>query len=308
MSIRREAAIAIGSNAIRLLCANLDERLSEPLRLREETGLFLQLSQDRLLSAEAIARLLESIARLNQAAREAGAERVHLFATATLREARNTPQLEMLLKAQLPELRLLIISGEEEARLSFLGAGLPPFLGPRGLIDIGGGSTELALGDEKGPAMLISLPMGAARLLTLQAINSEKDIDSARHQVQQLLDAMLPAPKHMDGPCFLVGGTGTTLLGIKLGLAIQDPQPEQGVIQRQTVNDWLKRLAGLCPAERLRLTGMPPGRELILPTGLVILEALMQHLGLAEVTVTRRGNLDGFLARLAGDSSKGAST
>lgn len=304
MRVRREGAIAIGSNSIRALVANLDGELSDPLRLREETGLYLALEGGRL-KADALQRLAGAVERLAMKARDAGAERLQLFATCALREADNAEELESLLQRQLPGLRLHIITGEEEARLSFLGAGLPRFQGPRGLIDLGGGSTELALGDEHGPSLLLSLPLGAARLLAHQPIDSPADLMPARRIVQAVLRQHLPRLDALPARFFLAGGTGTTLLHIARGIPQGQALPEQADVSRSTVEQWLQQLAGMSLAERLALTGMPAGRERILPTGLCILHELMIGLHLEQITVTGRGNLDGFLSLAAQEANLG---
>lgn len=299
MRAAREAAIAIGSNSIRMLSAQLDGELSRPLRLREETGLVLMLDGDGCLRPDALRRLLEAVERLAKAARADGARRVHLYATSALREAGNAAAFQALLEERLPELRLRIITGEEEARLSFLGASLPPFAGPRGLMDIGGGSTEIALGDENGPSLLYSLKLGAGRLLAACPIQGPEDLALAERMVQELLKRELPSIDVRQTPFLLVGGTGTALLGIARGIPHGAPQPEQGELALDEVAGWLSRLAGLSEAGRALLTGMPPGRERILPTGLAILLALMRWLALPSITVTGRGNLDGFLVERA---------
>lgn len=291
-----QAAIGIGSNSVRLLCARRDASLSQPWRAREETALFLALGQDGCVSQAGMTALVAAVGRMALLARQQGAEQLSLLATSAVRDAANGQRLGEMLAAALPGVPLQVLSGQEEACLAFMGALLPPPPGPLGVIDIGGGSTELALGMAgQRPQRSHSLQLGAARLLTWQAINSQEDVEKAGALARRIIARDLAGVQADGRPFALVGGTGTALLGLIQGIPFGQPLPEDSPINREAVLDWLRRLAGMDEAGRAALTGMPPGRIHILPTGAVILHQLMLWLGLEQVVVSQRNNLDGYL-------------
>lgn len=296
MMTRREAAIAIGSNSVRMLCADLNGALTAPIRGREETGLFLSMGEGGCFSDKAMEGLVAAIQRLYAAAEEAGASRVSLIATSAVRDAKNAKTLGRMILSRLPGLSLNVIPGEEEARLAFIGALLPHPVGPMGVLDIGGGSTELAIGEAgQGPDVSISLQLGASRLLKQQAINSLSDIAPAQRIVRDIIHAHLKEGMADGLPFALLGGTGTAALAVLRGIPCGDPLPEDGMIHIAEAEDLLRRLAALDLKARAALIGMPPTRLHILPTGLLILLEAMRYLRLSQIQVSQRNNLDGFL-------------
>lgn len=292
----RRAVIAIGSNSTRMLTACADAALSSPVRGREETRLFLSLNGEKSFEKAARERLCSAVLALKEKARQAGAGEIKLIATSAVRDSRNP----MELKADLREktgLDLSILSGEEEARYSFLGAVHPyPDSGMLGVVDIGGGSAEVALGEGKeGPREAVSLQLGASRLYRLCPIDKLADLKPAYEKVKAELDRTLkPDLKHLDR-WLVVGGTGVALMGLMRGELISEYHPRDEVFTLTEAEEVLNRLASLTPPERSLLPGMTIGREHILPTGLVILTALMRRLQINQMAVTVRNNCDGFL-------------
>jgi exopolyphosphatase / guanosine-5'-triphosphate,3'-diphosphate pyrophosphatase len=248
-------------------------------------------------------RVATAVSKLWHQATAAGAQEVRMIATSAMRDAANRHELDFYIAAHCPILLNCVISGQEEALLSFLGACcIPPQVGLQGMIDIGGGSTEVALGTAgEGLLSAHSLQLGASRLLKMQRVDSLRDITSAHAIADQIIAENLPALSDLPGPAqrwTLVGGTGTTLLGLITRLPHTQPLPEGHIITRDQVHDWLEKLAQLSPEQRAQLPGMPPTRVHIMPTGLVILEALLEQLAIKEITVSLRNNLDGNLYRL----------
>lgn len=287
----RAAVIAIGSNSTRLLCADLDGKLSNPIRGREETKLLLALAGDQ--QAEALPRLIEAVKILKQQALDAGAQHLRLTATAAVRDSGHQ---QAFAEAVFKEagLVLQVLSGQEEAECSFLGAAYP-YTGDLGVIDIGGGSTEIALGDPSGISWATSLQLGASRLYNLSPVHSALDLVPALAQAERVLDAGLEEPETLPSRWLLVGGTGTALIGLLQGQMMDASQTEDVFFTARQAVDMLNQLAHLSPQERAQLPGMTPGREHILPTGLVILRALMTRLSIQEMAVTQRNNCDGYL-------------
>ncbi len=300
MSVPRIGVVAVGSNSVRMLTANLDAALSQPVRGRVETALFLSMDEKKRFSEEAMERVAQAVASLCRQARAAGAQQLRMIGTSAMRDAVNRNELDFYIAATSPALLNRIISGEEEAQLSFLGATcVPPRPGVLGMIDIGGGSTEVATGTaDEGLRFSRSLQLGASRLLMQQRIDTPRDLAAARHMVRAMLKSNLPALPEPAQEWTLVGGTGTTLAGMVEGLTYHDTLPEGIVLTLETVSEWLTRLADMTASQRSALPGMPPTRVHILPTGLAILEGVMEHVSIPQLRVSQRNNLDGYLYRL----------
>lgn len=300
MSVRRIAVIGIGSNSVKMMTANLDEELSDAQRGREETGLFLSMDDKKRFSEEGMERCARAVSKLHYMAIQAGAEEVRLIATSAMRDAVNRNELDFYIAALAPLMLDRIISGEEEAQLSFMGAACSAYHdGLQGIIDIGGGSTEIALGDrENGLLFSKSLQLGASRLLQWQPINSPDDLQIALGLAKDIIRHDLTLPEALPRQWMLVGGTGTTLVNMLLKQPYDKPCPDEHDLSQEEVKAWLTKLAGQRPEERAMLPGIPPTRLHILPTGLAILQSLMDFLKIQRIRVTRRNNLDGYLYRL----------
>jgi exopolyphosphatase/guanosine-5'-triphosphate,3'-diphosphate pyrophosphatase len=302
--VGRAGVIAIGSNSIRMLTAKLDSTLSQPVRARQETRLFLALSENRDIAPETAARLIAAVQLLKQQALDADAQNVYLTATSAVRDSRDSVSLKATL-LQRTGLDLRILTGHEEAAYSFLGAvypyeNLPSF----GVVDIGGGSTEIAWGSRSTLHTARSLQLGASRLYAGFPINDSDGLASALAQAERGLGNALDEFTNTPGRWLLVGGTGTALIGLLQGRLVFGEHQEDSPFTRGQAFTTLRTLAGLSLKERAELPGMTPGREHILPTGLAILCAMMARLNIDRMAVTARNNCDGFLYRLAAEHNK----
>lgn len=293
----RRAAIAIGSNSTRMLCATVrDGALTDCVRGREETRLFLGLDEQGRIGPERLELTAQAVARLAQAARDAGAETVDLLATSATRDAQNGDALAQRIYA-LCGLRLRVISGEEEARLAFRAVSA----GQRRLVmDIGGGSTEWTLGQENRVEWAVSMQLGASRLLKMQPIQCPQDarrvLDLARSTMTPYAEALrrLPPAPAMIG----LGGSCTTSAAIALGREAHGEQAEGLVVTRVQAREQLALLSSLSVEERMRVPGLPPARALHMPHGLCILIAALEACGFETLTVSGKTNLDGYLSSL----------
>ena len=171
----RIAAIGIGSNSLRMLLADISEGKMHRLhRFREGLRVFAALDEQKRISSEMMRKACESVAGFRKEAEAAGAEAVHLFATSAVRDAANQQEFAQALLEH-TGLALDVCSGEKEARLSFLGA---MEKGPTGVIDIGGGSTELVVGDEKGVSTAASVQMSGTAFSPASLIQRAGGADS----------------------------------------------------------------------------------------------------------------------------------
>ena len=156
----RLACIGIGSNAIRLLIAQWTQgRLCAQRRERRGTRLFAGLVNGAL-TEQSIRSSVEAVAELAVLARRDGAQEIFVFATSAVRDASNGEDFTRRAEAA-SGTRIEIISGEQEAVLSYIGASEG---GRCGVIDIGGGSTEFTIGQDEHVLGAVSLQMGAVRM------------------------------------------------------------------------------------------------------------------------------------------------
>lgn len=291
------AAIAIGSNSTRMLCAEKrGGELTDVLRGRENTRLFLGLDERGNILPERIADTARAVCALQRMALEHGAESIALFATSALRDAKNALALEERIRA-LCGLELRVISGEEEARLAFAAAAGKE---RRLVLDIGGGSTEFTVGEAGKAEWAGSAQMGASRLLKMCPIASPEDAEKAFGIAQEVLApfaARVNALKRAEGAVGL-GGSCTTAAAMLLGREAHGEEIEGWTVALRDAREQLRLLSSLTVEERKQVPGLPAARAEHMPHGLCILIAALTLTGFDSLSVSVRTNLDGYLFSL----------
>ena len=292
----RLACIGIGSNAIRLLTADWAAgRLCVVRRERRGTRLFAGLV-DGALTEESIGASVEAVGQLAAMARADGAGEVFVFATSAVRDAKNASLFTERAEAAAGA-RVEIVSGEEEAVLSFIGASDG---GSCGVVDIGGGSTEFTLGDGHDVLGALSLQMGAVRMQAQQPILSLVDYEETVARCKRIIlrDArsLLALPPRVDWVG--VGGTMTTLGAMERRVPLFDPQTCEGMTMRfEQVASWGRRLSAMSIDARRHVDGLMPHRADIIPSGIAILEAAMACFDMQQLHLSAHGNMDGYLKK-----------
>ncbi len=250
------------------------------------------------LRAEAMDRAAAAVGRLADVLRRAGAGRLVAVGTMALRNAANAGEFLERLRAECG-LEVEVVSGEEEARLSFLGAagGRPGAGGPVAVTDIGGGSTELILGRGAALESKASLDLGALHL-TERFLPSdppaEAEVEAARAHVGEAV-AGLPVPPE-NSLLVAIGGTATTLAAVVHRLAAYDAAIVHGtVLARATVDGLIERFRSVPLAMRRTIPGLPPERADIILAGSLILRGVMDRVGAGEVTVSDWGLRHGVI-------------
>lgn len=294
------AVIGIGSNSVRsLLVETGSGAFTRLLRDREGTRLFAGLDQAGNLSRDSMDKTVSAVRRMASEARERGAERLDIFATSAARDAANGQEFMDAIhrEAGVP---LRIISGEEEAELSFLGASGAARAERCGMIDIGGGSTEFAVGTAKGIECAFSCQMGAVRLFQRLRIDRKEDMKPVEVAAAEILDDHLKEYPDLEIPKAWVGtgGTFTTLAAMALGLPWTNRTTVHGTpVSRNEIRDIGEKLAGMNIEERKQLPGLQPGRADIVVHGICILLGAMNRLDLDKIIVSEWGNLDGYAVK-----------
>ncbi|MEA2313700.1 MAG: exopolyphosphatase / guanosine-5-triphosphate,3-diphosphate pyrophosphatase [Solirubrobacteraceae bacterium] len=304
----------IGTNSTRLLIAEVDRESSsiEPLLRRSEvTRLGSGVDAGGSLSQEAIARVLRTVADYRDAIDEYRCEANLAVLTSAVRDAANGERFARRLRDEF-ELDARVLSGEEEAQLTFLGAmsGRASEEGgargePTVVIDIGGGSTEFVLGSGRKAGFHVSLDAGVVRM-------SERHIHSdppAPEELQGLalqtraifLEGLPPEQRASARAAIAVAGTATSAASIVQELDPYDPDRVHGFrVTLATVELLLARLADMNEAQRREVVGLHPDRAPTIVAGMILLAEAIVAFELDEVEVSDHDILHGGALRLAG--------
>ncbi len=304
MSTVRVAAIDCGTNSIRLLVADLDPATGE-LRDLDRRMTIVRLGQgvDRTgrLAPEALERTFAACREYAAVIAGHGATELRFVATSASRDAENREEFTDGVRAILgvePE----VVSGDEEAELSFTGAtrelqgsdGLvPPYL----VFDLGGGSTEFVLGTDRVEAAR-SVDIGCVRMTERHGA----DTLAMRADIKQALD-LAAETVPLTGAATLVGlaGTATTVAAIALGLPAYDSVAvHHSRIPLARVREVTAMLLAASPEERAAIPVMHPGRVDVIGAGALVLLAVMERTGAAELVVSEHDILDGIAWSVAG--------
>ncbi|WP_370104537.1 exopolyphosphatase [Streptacidiphilus sp. BW17] len=291
----RVASVDCGTNSIRLLVADLDPATGELHELdRRMTIVRLGQGVDRTgrLAPEALERTFAACRDYATVIRELGAARLRFVATSASRDAENRDEFTAGVREILgvdPE----VISGDEEAQLSFTGATkeLSGEHGPYLVFDLGGGSTEFVLGTDRVEAAR-SVDIGCVRMTERHG----DDFVSMRADIKKALDQAAEVVP-LDTGATLVGlaGTVTTVAAIALGLPAYDREAvHHSRIPLADVRAVTERLLGSTHEQRAAIPVLHPGRVDVITAGALVLLAIMERTGAAEVVVSEHDILDGI--------------
>jgi exopolyphosphatase / guanosine-5'-triphosphate,3'-diphosphate pyrophosphatase len=298
------AAIDCGTNSTRLLV--VDAAGGTLTRLMRVTRLGQGVDANRKLEVDAVDRTLSVLKEFRQAMDRLGVQQVRMVATSAVRDAVNGQEfLDAASEVVGAEAELL--SGNEEGRLAFAGAtgGLESTAGGVVVVDIGGGSTEL-ITEDGGLVDVVSLDLGCVRLTERFLHHNPPapvELATAVSAIRRELDrALTEVPGLGDAPSRrLVGlaGTVSTLAALELGVAAYDrDRLHHRVLPLSAVRRWCTTLATEPSAVRARRVGMVPGREDVIVGGVLVLQEVMDRLGVDECLVSESDILDGLAASL----------
>ena len=306
--IQRVAAIDCGTNSIRLLVAEVDLQagtLVDLDRRMEIVRLGHGVDATGVLAPEALERTFAACEGYAEVIRDLGAQRIRFVATSASRDARNRDVFVAGVLARIgvaPE----VVSGDEEARLSFLGAtrgltgaALAPYL----VVDIGGGSTELVLGTEV-PVAARSVDVGCVRLTERHVRHDPPTTEEVAAIVADVDSAIALAaeavPLGQARTLIGLAGSVTTLAAIALGQTDYDAEAIHGArITAAQVAEVSDRLLTLDHAGRSVMQVIHPGRVDVLNAGILVLRRILDVTGLPDVLVSERDILDGIAWSLA---------
>ena len=295
----KAAVIGIGSNSVRSLVAQNQDGVFERLyRGREGTRLFAGLDDRGMLKEESIRKTADAVGRMVEAIRANGVNEFSIFATSAARDAANGQDFLRAVEAAagtVPE----ILTGEQEACLSFLGASRAVkdecYCG---VIDIGGGSTEIVTGQGENVECAFSCQMGAVRLFREVPIRRKEDMEAVRKYAAEILEKKLAEQGEIRLPETWIGtgGTFTTMAAMVKEIPWTARTRMHGTrVTREEIRNIGEKLAGMPLEERIRLPGLQPGRADIVVHGICILLTVMERFEIGTITVSEWGNMDGYL-------------
>jgi exopolyphosphatase/guanosine-5'-triphosphate,3'-diphosphate pyrophosphatase len=305
----RIAVVDVGSNTSRLFLAEVQNGrvTQEILRLSRVTRLGAGVDASGRLSEAALEREHTVLAEYTTLLSPMRCERRVAVMTSAVRDATNGPAFAQTV-AERYDLEAHVLGGDEEARLTYRGAtdGTGPADTTRILVsDIGGGSTELVLGRGTRADFAVSTQAGVVRQADRHITSDPPDptqLAALAADVRATLAAGVPEARRGGVErAIAVAGTATSLAAITLELAPYDPARIQGyTLTREVVADLRTGLAAMPQAERQRLPGLHPDRAPVIVPGAIILEAVMDLFGLAQVEVSEHDILRGAAVYYAG--------
>jgi exopolyphosphatase/guanosine-5'-triphosphate,3'-diphosphate pyrophosphatase len=297
---RRVAVVDLGTNSTRLLVAEVENgRVTTLERRSTVTRLGEGVDSSGRLSDDAMQRVLDVVSEYRELADEHDAAERIAVATSATRDAENGPDLEREIREQFG-FEIEIISGDEEARLTFMGAtngrdGRDPTL----VIDVGGGSTEFVIGVPGGePDFHVSTNLGSVRQSERHIAHDPPqpaELDALAEAARAIIAEGVPEEhRRAVSQGIAVAGTATSLASIDLALEPYDPAKVDGyVLTADACRRMLASLAALPLDERREVTGLHPDRAETVVAGATILIAAMGTFGLGEVEVTEADIMHG---------------
>ena len=297
--MERVASIDIGTNTILLLIAKVEGGKIHPLfEIETIARLGEGVQRNGILLKEAMDRGFQTLAQYLKWCQEMGVEKIFAVGTSALRETKNSEIFLKMSKEKL-DLDIKIISGEEEAQLSFL-AVTKDLQGVEEsilVVDVGGGSTEFILGRNNQIIQWVSLPLGSVRF-TEQFLFSDPVQEEEWKKMEDEIHQMLLKIPHAPRPITMVavGGTATTLASVEQGLEEFIPEKihhfllKKEALEKQVLLYRSKTIAG-----RKKIPGLSPARAEVILAGAAILYMAMIKIECPSVMISCHGVRYGVL-------------
>jgi exopolyphosphatase/guanosine-5'-triphosphate,3'-diphosphate pyrophosphatase len=295
----------IGSTAAQLLVVDTDHD-TPPLpthTIKRQTLLGDAFTRDGSIDAAGVDRLVEAVTDTVNAAREHGVRRLCVVVTAAVRDATNREKILARLERE-TGIRPSYLAGEDEAKLGYLAArhwhgGSP---GRMLLLDIGGGSMEIAIGDDVEPEFVVSLPLGA-RQLTSDFLRTDPpkpgQLRELRAYVESILgEVVTTLPRQGQAETVIA----TSRIFTQLARLAGAPSARRGPFARRTLSRadlgaWIPRLARRSSTERAQLRGVSQHRAKQILAGAIVADEVMGKLGIDDVQVCPWALREGLILR-----------
>jgi exopolyphosphatase / guanosine-5'-triphosphate,3'-diphosphate pyrophosphatase len=297
--------IDIGTNSVRLLVVRLNPNHSYTILTRQKQQVRLGEGEfdDDEIKTEAIERLVVVCRKFTDLARTFSTEEFVAVATSAMREAANQSGVLHLLRQE-AQIDVRVISGQEEARLIYLGVASGVHIEDRQafFIDIGGGSTEIAVGGDRTYQYLESFRLGAIRMSNLYFppdTTGPVPADQYKRVQHHIRDTIIHSVKKIRSmkPVIAIGSSGTIMNLAEIAQKVIHQNSSNGdpSLSGKDLQKVIELLCSLPLDQRRKVPGMNPERADIIIAGAAILESFMKELGLDSIMTTGRGLQDGLL-------------
>lgn len=301
-SAERRAAIDVGTNSVKLLVGDVaDSRVTPVWEESKQTRLGRGFYQNHLLQPEPIAQTAEAVTKFAEKARQLGAVTVRVIGTSAARDAHNAQELINAIR-QCSGLELAVLSGEQEADWAFCGVTTDPELAalPLLILDVGGGSSEFIVGENRVQKFTQSYRFGTVRLFESLRLKDPPGLEALAQCRAQAADFLrekiapdlAPALRSCSRHPHLIGTGGTATILARMEGGMQDFNRERIESVRLTIQEisaWAERLWQSTLAARQQIPGLPPNRADVILTGIVIFEAIMDQFAFSELRISTRG-------------------
>ncbi|WP_306192249.1 Ppx/GppA phosphatase family protein [Streptomyces sp. MK5] len=301
----RLGVLDVGSNTVHLLVVDAHPG-ARPLPAHShkvELRLAQLLDGEGAIGPDGVDRLIAVVQDALQAAEDKGVEDLLPFATSAVREAGNADDVLARVRAE-TGVELQVLSGEEEARLTFLAARrwFGWSAGKLLVLDIGGGSLEIAYGIDEDPDAAVSLPLGAGRL-TAGRLHGDppdpEDVRALRRHVRAEIARTVGEFSRFGAPDHVVATSKTFRQLARIAGAARSTEGlyVQRELKRESLEAWVPRLAAMTTDERAELPGVSDGRAGQLPAGALVAEGAMDLFGVERLEICPWALREGVILR-----------
>ncbi|MER5213322.1 Ppx/GppA phosphatase family protein [Streptomyces sp. NPDC002838] len=301
----RLGVLDVGSNTVHLLVVDAHPG-ARPLPAhshKAELRLAQLLDDDGAIGPDGVEKLITVVQEALQAAEDKGVEDLLPFATSAVREATNADDVLARVQAE-TGVELQVLTGAEEARLTFLAARrwFGWSAGKLLVLDIGGGSLEIAYGIDEEPDAAVSLPLGAGRLTASWLPGdppAPEDIRALRRHVRAQIARTVGEFSRFGAPDHVVATSKTLKQLARLAGAARSAEGlyVQRELKRESLEAWVPRLSGMTTDERAELPGVSEGRAGQLLAGALVAEGAMDLFGVESVEICPWALREGVILR-----------
>lgn len=279
--------IDVGSNSVRLMISEGARSLHKTVKT---TRLAEGMGEDKLLTPAAIERTVLAVSFFVEKAKSECVDKIFVFATAAVRQAQNGNQFVLAVKDACG-VEVDVVSGEEEAVLGYVGA----LIGADGgVIDVGGASAEVITVFDGQKIYSKSINIGAVKITDV--CGQERSV--AEKFVSENLKDFGDIPK---SNYRAIGGTATSIAAMIQELEVYDATKVDGfVVEKEVLSSLVDKLYEMSVEERKNLKGLQPERAKVINGGALVLLRLMEKIGLSQLVVSEKDNLEGYIIKKGG--------
>lgn len=303
--VTRLGVLDIGSNTIHMLIVDAAPGARpEPEASTKSTVRLMQyLKEDGSIKKSGVDAILAGVDQCMKLAEEYDITQLLALATSAIREAPNGNKILRRIEERIGQ-GVTVLSGTDEARLTFLAArrwyGWDA--GRLLVLDIGGGSLEVAMGSDEEPTVALSVPAGAGRITheyLPDGMADEETLEQVRRKVRRILTPMVESFPRSKEPAHAVGTSKTfrSLARLAGAMLRQPGRADSWIMTRDQLEDWIPRLAAISPDQRVALPGITPERTMQIVGGGIVADEIMKALNVHEVEICPWALREGAILR-----------